>query len=192
MTENHVHKDSLGRHNPQLVRQMDGFRVGQAYKSPTTHPVPAEATSGPEHHHLAKTPELLPNAHLKPIPVVRMSSARGLEYGMMSVSLWIAAVSLAWILLDLVNGNKVFDSLVLPTAALSVCLPIYMILFFRLKRAELANPRLKVDPSRRRWSQLTQFLAFIAALVDLIIFADAILNRFGVAKPNLPALGKTI
>ncbi len=117
-----------------------------------------------------------------PVPVVQVLSVRGVEYGMMSITLWVLASTLAWLLLNLVNGSRTFDYLVVPTSALVVCLPFFAWLFIRLKKAELANSSLVHEPSRRRWSQTTQFVAFIATLTNLIVFVYAMLSRFGTDK----------
>src|SRR4051794_7839449 len=37
-----------------------------------------------------------PSQNDQPIPVVRVLSIRGVEYGMMTLSLWVAATTLAW------------------------------------------------------------------------------------------------
>jgi hypothetical protein len=119
-----------------------------------------------------------------PIPVVKVYSTRGVEYGMMTIVLWVLASTLAWLLINLINGSKTFDYLVVPTSALVVCVPVFGLLFLRLKKAELATPSLKYEPSKRRWSQLTQFVAFIVVLVNLIVFVYEILVRFGTDKKS--------
>lgn len=128
-----------------------------------------------------------------PVPVVKVLSVRGVEYGMMSITLWVLASTLAWLLLNLVNGSRSFDYLVVPTSALVVCLPFFAWLFLRLKKAELANPSLVHEPSRRRWSQTTQFVAFVAVLINLIVFVYQMLSRFGTdKKPSETILKQTL
>lgn len=136
------------------------------------------------------TPTLASAASDQPVPVVRVLSTRGVEYGMMTIALWVAASTLAWIILNLVNGSGGFDSVVVPTASLVVCLPIFGLLFLRLKKAELANPALKLDASKRRWSQTTQFLAYLAVLINLIYFVYTLLQHLSDSKG--PSIGKSL
>lgn len=128
------------------------------------------------------TTKTVPPGMKDPVPVVQVLSVRGVEYGMLSITLWVLASTLAWLLLNLVNGSRTFDYLVVPTSALVVCLPFFGWLFIRLKKAEMANPSLVHEPSRRRWSQTTQFVAFIATLINLIVFVYQMLSRFGTDK----------
>lgn len=125
-----------------------------------------------------------------PIPVVKMLSTRGVEYGMMTMVLWLVATSLAWIGLNYIHGGKGFDSVVVPVSVLIVSVPFFGFLFLRLKKAELSNPALKHEPSKRRWSQMTQFLAFFACLVNLIFFVYTIMQHFGSSKSE--SIGKAV
>lgn len=113
-----------------------------------------------------------------PVPVVKVYSVRGVEYGMMTIALWFAASSLTWVLVNIVNGSSNFDLLVIPVSILVTSIPIFSILFLRLRRAELSNPGLRLEPSKRRWSQLTQFLAFIVCLVNLTFLVYSLLQHF--------------
>lgn len=126
----------------------------------------------------------------QPVPVVRVLSTRGVEYGMMTIALWVAATTLAWIILNMLNGSSGFDSVVVPTAGLIVCLPVFGLLFLRLKKAELTSPELRLDPSKRRWSQTTQFLTYLALLINFIYFVYAILQHF--SDDKAPAIGKSL
>lgn len=125
---------------------------------------------------------LTPSQSDQPVPVVRVLSTRGVEYGMMTIALWVSAATLAWIMLNLLNGSKGFDPIVVPTAALVVCLPVFAGFFLRLKRAELVDRSLRLEPSKRRWSQTTQFLAFLALLINFIYFVYTILQHFSSDK----------
>jgi hypothetical protein len=118
----------------------------------------------------------------EPIAVVRVLSTRGVEYGMMTIALWVTASTMAWILLNMLNGSRGFDSVVVPTAALVVCLPVFGLFFLRLKKAELMQPRLRLDPSKRRWSQTSQFLAYLALLINFIYFVYTVLQHFSGSK----------
>jgi len=126
----------------------------------------------------------------QPVPVVRVLSVRGVEYGMMTIALWVTASTLAWIALNMLNGSAGFDSVVVPTSALVVCLPVFGLLFLRLKKAELANSDLRFDPSKRRWSQTTQFLTYLALLINFIYFVYAVLQHFSGGKG--PAITKSL
>jgi len=115
-----------------------------------------------------------------------------MEYAMMSLSLWITAAAAVWVLLNLANGSRSFDFLVVPTSALIITVPIMAFFFIRLKKAEFRDPVLRADPSRRRWTQLTQFLAFLVTIVNLIVLVYEILVRYGTNKTASHSIGKTI
>lgn len=125
-----------------------------------------------------------------PVPVVRVLSVRGVEYGMMTIALWISATTLAWVALNMLNGSKGFSYVVVPTSALVVTVPVFGWLFMRLKRAELINSELRLDPSKRRWSQTTQMLAYLACLINLIFFVYTLLQHFSADKPK--PIGKSV
>lgn len=121
-----------------------------------------------------------------PMPVVRVLSARGIEYGMMTICLWLVAITLGWVVLNLINGSRGFNYLVVPTSVLVVTVPVFGLLFLRLKKAEIANPALRRDPSKRRWSQTTQFVAFIACITNLIFFVYTVMEHLsGNKSPSL-------
>ena len=126
----------------------------------------------------------------QPVPVVKVLSTRGVEYGMMTLALWVAASTMAWVILNLVNGSGGFDNVVVPTSALVICVPVFGLLFLRLKKAEMADPNLRLDPSKRRWSQTTQFLAYIAVLINLIYFVYALLQKVG--GNHAPSIVKSV
>jgi hypothetical protein len=115
----------------------------------------------------------------KAIPVVRVLSVKGVEYMMMSIALWMVSGSLAWLLLSLVNGITDFQLLAFPTAMLIVSLPCFGALYYRLRKAELQNPSLRLDPSKRRLSQITQFFAYVTCLFNLITFVYLLLGKIG-------------
>lgn len=120
---------------------------------------------------------VIPHGSDGPVPVVRVLSVRGVEYAMMTIALWFSATSLAWILLNILNGSANFNFLVVPVSVLISSLPFFAVLFIRLKRAELANPALRFDPSKRRLSQLTQVFAFIVCLINISVFAYNIMQK---------------
>lgn len=141
----------------------------------TAKPVP---TPAPESNSISTLNSLNSSDSDKPVPVVKVLSVRGVEYAMMTITLLITASALAWVLLNLVNGSSGFNYLVVPSAALLTCLPVFGLFFVRLKKAELRNPSLRLDASKRRMSQITQMLAFLACLINLIYFIYTLMQKF--------------
>jgi len=139
---------------------------------------------------LPPAPQLQSTALDQPVPVVRVLSTRGVEYGMMAIALWVAATTMAWVLLNMLNGGGGFDTVVVPTSSLVICLPVFGLLFLRLKKAELAAPEIRLDPSKRRWSQTTQFLAYIVLLVNFIYFVYTIMQH--ASGGHAPSIGKSL
>jgi hypothetical protein len=160
-------------HEPQANHEFSNSFHSSSPVLPGSESLPTSTSSSHE-----DAPKLAqPVDHNQPVPVVRVLSVRGVEYGMMTIVLLVSATTAAWILLNILNGSRGFDSIVVPTASFVVCLPIFGILFLRLKRAELQDPALRFDPSKRRWSQTTQFLAFTALLVNFIYFVYTLLQH---------------
>jgi len=113
----------------------------------------------------------------KPVAVLEVLSVRGVEYGMMTIVLWIGAITLGWIAFNMLNGSRGFNYVVVPTAALVVCVPVFGFFFLRLKKAELADTSIRFDASKRRWSQVTQILAYTVVLTNLMYFVYVILQH---------------
>lgn len=116
---------------------------------------------------------------INPVPVVKVLSVRGVEYLFMSFFLWLAAGSFIGLVLSLINGMSGFSSLAFPLSMLLVCLPGFAFLFLRLKKAELNNPALRFDASKRRLTQITQVLAFLTCVINIITFVYLILQSMG-------------
>lgn len=116
---------------------------------------------------------------LNPVPVVNVLSTRGVEYAFLTISLFVFAGSLIGILLVLVNGAFNFAALSFPISALLIALPVFAFLFLRLKKLELQNPERKLDPSKRRWTQFTQIVAFIVTLFTLVGVVFGVMSRIG-------------
>lgn len=114
-----------------------------------------------------------------PIPVVKVLSIRGIEYVMMSLALWFGAGGLIWILLALIYGSNGFSALAFPVSLLVVCVPVFSVFFIRLRKQELANPDLRYEASKRRLSQITQILAFIVCLFNLVGFVYLMMAKAG-------------
>ncbi len=127
--------------------------------------------------------ELNELATRQPMPVIKNYSVRGIEYLFMSICLWFGAAGLIWILVVLINGLASSEALGFSTTSLVVTLPIFAWFFLRLKKAELADPRLKFDPSKRRLSQITQTLAFLTSLINVIVFVYSVFVSFSSETP---------
>lgn len=128
----------------------------------------------------------------RPVPVVRVLSMRGVEYGMMTFMLWFGAAALIWILVSLVQGGSSasFASQSFPLATLLVSLPVFAFFFLRLRRAELANPSLRYEASKRRFSQLTQFVAFFTCFFNIVALVYTLVGIAGGSEVN--SVGKTV
>lgn len=127
-------------------------------------------------------------ANAQPIAVVKTLSTRGLEYVFMSIALWFGASGLIWVLLLLVNGQTSSQLLAFPATTLIVCGPLFAWFFIRLKKAELQDPALRFDPSKRRLSQITQVIAFIVSLVNVITFIYLVIAS--VSGVSIVSVGK--
>lgn len=121
------------------------------------------------------------DAH-KPIAVVNTLTTRGLEYIIMFIALGASAISLALLLHNIVNGlyasriDSYGSANAYETATLVVSLPIFAILFLRLKAAELKDSTLFRDPSRRRAVQLTLIVTFLVGLFTIIGYIYELMN----------------
>jgi hypothetical protein len=116
-------------------------------------------------------------ASVVPQPVVKVLSPRGVEYVFMTIALFTGAFGLGGALLSLVNGQVKFAVLAFPISLLVVALPTFAWLFLRLKKAELANPALRFDASKRRSTQFTQIAACLGCLFKLISFVAFIFAK---------------
>jgi hypothetical protein len=117
--------------------------------------------------------EPIDQAELMPQPVIQVYSPRGVEYVFMTITLFGGAIGLISALLSVVNGQYSFSVLAFPTAIMLVSMPMYAWLFLRLKAAELANPKLRFDASKRRNTQLIQITGFLVCfftLIGLLVF----------------------
>jgi hypothetical protein len=116
-----------------------------------------------------------------PIAVTEQRTTRGLEYTIMFLAMAVTAVSLGALLHNLVDGafgHATDDNgfVTYATAALIVSLPIFALLFLRLKRAEAKGPELRHDPSRRHSVQLTLIVTFLWGLFRLVAYIYSLLN----------------
>lgn len=117
----------------------------------------------------------------EPVGVVKMYSTRGVEYYLMLITLATSAVTFGVLLLSiseqLFGQSNMINAGVMAftTSALVVSLPIFAFLFLRLKKAEIANPRLRFDPSRRRMVQIALITSFVVGIISLIGFLYTLL-----------------
>jgi hypothetical protein len=116
----------------------------------------------------------------KPIAVVEATSPKSLEYHMMFLTLWLSALGVLFITNVFLFGGGTdngFSGFAL--TILLICVPIFLILFFRLRQAEELHPEIKNDLSRKKSIQSTQSLAFIIVLIHTIIMVYQVLNGSG-------------
>lgn len=142
-------------------------------------------------------PENDPNS---PRPVVQNLSTRGLEFIIMFIALGVAAVALGSLLHSSVNtlfgSNESIlgsgGSVPFAASALVVSFPVLAYLFLRLQKAELANPSLRLDASRKRAIQITLVVTFLVGLSNVIYFVYSLMsggnndsyNTFGSSAAN--------
>jgi hypothetical protein len=154
---------------------------------PTQHPSqpgqnyePHVFQPAPEHHAPVASPAAPPapvlqaDSPVAPVPVVQVLSPRGVEYVFLTINLFTAAVGLISVLLALVNGRTDFSVLVFPVTLLVVAVPLFALFFLRLKKAELQDPNLKLDASKRRSTQVTQVVAYLTSFIALITFVGTL------------------
>jgi hypothetical protein len=114
---------------------------------------------------------------ITPQPVVFVLSPRGVEYVFLTIALITSAIGLISALLSLVNGETGFDVLAFPVALMLVGVPVFAALFLRLKNAELTNPSLALDASKRRSTQFIQISSFLVCFFTLIGFVTSIFAK---------------
>lgn len=126
----------------------------------------------------------------RPVPVVRVLSVRGVEYAMMSIFLWFWAGSLITILVSLIMGGSGFSELAFPVSLMVIAVPGFSFFYLRLRKAELRIPSLRLDASKRRFSQITQIVAFLTCFFNLVALAYVIISLAGGSTTR--SLGKFV
>lgn len=116
---------------------------------------------------------------LLPQPVVQVLSPRGVEYVFLTFALLGVAIGLISALISLVNGETGFSVLAFPAAVLVVSVPIFGALFLRLKKAELSDPSLALDASKRRSTQTIQIFSFLTCFFTLIGLLSMVFASMG-------------
>lgn len=124
-------------------------------------------------------PPLGDSTAVQPVAVVKVLSPRGVEYVFYTIALVTGALGLGSALISLVNGKVSFQLLSFPVALMAVSLPVLGWLFLRLKKGELDNPSLKLDPSKRRSTQFIQITSFLVIFFTLIGFLTAVFAKMG-------------
>ena len=119
------------------------------------------------------------------IPVVKVWSVRGVEYAIMSFMLWAIAISLTWVIVSVINGQTGFVNLSGALSLAIVSLPIFSFFFLRLKKAELLNPELRLESTKRRFSQLTQIVSFSVTFFASLALVSGLLSAIGGESDNL-------
>ncbi len=177
---------------PNNMGTLDGFKPFETpkhneYEKPTPTPESTQELPKEPVIHETRSPSLSSDGD-RSIPVVKVLSVRGLEYLMMSVGLWLGAGGLLWGVLTALNGGTSFTILAMPASLALVGVLVFAGFFIRLKKAELKDPSLRLDSSKRRTSQITQLLAFFVLLVNLITFVYICFTKLG--GENSISLGK--
>jgi len=177
---------------PDPVRPAFGAPAFGSPVSPVMPPAPAASPSFvPEPPR--QSGNLLSQGDLpddRPVPVVKVLSVRGIEYAMMSLFLWAGAAALIWLLVSLVLGGNSFAMMAFPVSLLLVSLPGFAWLFLRLRKAELANPAMRLEASKRRYSQITQIVAFLACFSNIVTAVYVLMSKVG-GEDGAP-VGKTL
>ncbi|MCA9332500.1 hypothetical protein KDA00_01360 [Candidatus Saccharibacteria bacterium] len=128
--------------------------------------------------------------HDRPVAVVANLSIRGFEYAIMFISLLASAFAVGALahkaIYDMFaktssgysyGGTDNFSAFLV--TILLVCFPIFAYMFIRLKKAEIDDPTLRKDPSRRKWVQFTELVTFIVGIGYIIWFVYSLITPDG-------------
>ena len=118
-----------------------------------------------------------------PIPVMESGYTKnGFEYSLFVFSLGLSAFALAMVLHANIGG---FASGLAGFFATTLVVAVPLTLFFgsRVKKADLANPSLKEDKSRRRTGQHIMGWAFGIGILRIIFYLYELLNG-GIVEPT--------
>jgi len=116
---------------------------------------------------------------LRPQPVVKVLSPLGVEYVFMTVALFTMATGLGAALITLVNGKSSFSVLAYPASLLIVAVPVFALLFLRLKKIELNSSTQRLDASKRRSTQFIQIVNFLICFFTLIGLVGVVISKLG-------------
>jgi hypothetical protein len=115
-------------------------------------------------------------------PTAQQYTSRGLEYVILFIALAVSALSLGSILNSTVNnvyggGDSVPQVASFATAALVVSLPIFALLFLRLKRAEARDPELLRNHFPKRSMTMLLIITFLIGIGNIIYFVYSIITN---------------
>ncbi len=178
MEENQTDNNSINNSGPQ---NLPDSQPSAASMSAPNQPVVATPLAQPVVALSANEPTRDTSGPIavNPTPVVKVLSPRGVEYVFLIVTLFAAAISLVSLLIAIVNSQYGFAVLSFPVSALVVSVPLFSLLFLRLKRAELTDPAAKLDASKRRSTQFTQIVTFLVCFLSLIALVTIIIEKIG-------------
>jgi len=108
---------------------------------------------------------------------------------MMTIMLWFWTGSLIVVLDTLIAGGASFAALAFPIALLLISVPTFAFFYIRLRNAELRDPSLRLEASKRRFSQITQIVAFLACFFNIVAFVYILISSIGGNKTG--SLAKT-
>ncbi len=89
------------------------------------------------------------------------------EYNIMFLTLWIVALAMFWIINAFLFSADA-SVVKFPLTALLVCMPIFLVLFFRTRAHESEDPELKHVSGRLHLVQSSQSIAFVFLLIHTI------------------------
>jgi hypothetical protein len=151
----------------------DAFDQGDLVPPP---PPPPHHALGREHEH--------EHEREHPIAVVENLTPRGFEYKIFLVLLLVAIIGLISLANLMLSSYTTWEAAAFPVTMLIVCAPAAAFMFLRLRRTELAQPRLRKDPSRRRIIQAIQLLTFLAVIVHTIILLYMLISGHYASSPE--------
>jgi len=112
----------------------------------------------------------------EPIAVAEIFTPRGFEYKIFSVALVVAIFALIYMADTFLYSQDDMSAAAFPLTLLLVTGPLALFMFFRLKHAEEAEPKIRKDPSRRKAIQGIQLVAFLAVLIHTIMLLYMVLS----------------
>lgn len=151
-----------GLSDEDIVKKLvkNGWQQADAVIALTDEDIPPPPT-----HHLNKGLLSSSGNPQAPIAVVDQLSTKGFEYKLFAIALVLSLVAIIMsinnLLYDTSNGSFYLSMLV-------VSLPVMVVFYLRLRRAELKDPALKKDPSRRKISQAIMVVTFLAIIIHSI------------------------
>lgn len=97
------------------------------------------------------------------------------ECNIMFLTLWIVAIAAFWII-NVFLFTSDTSAVTFPLTALLVCLPVFLILLFRMRAHDRDDPELRHVAARLHMAQSSQALAFIILLIHTIYMVYQLLS----------------